>query len=122
FFLASMVRGPIANVLALFYLGASALVTGSVTLHAAILTIVMSIIIVNFLSAIYLWGLCTENDKKVGAVAVSGQGNSTAEILALSWPLMFSQLAMFIAVQSDIWIIQAFAGSSDLANYGAAAK
>lgn len=44
------------------------------------------------------------------------------DLLAVGWPLHVTSLAIFVMTQVDLWLVGALCGSSEVAQYGAAAR
>lgn len=55
--------------------------------------------------------------RKVGDTALS-----TADVLRTSWPLLVSNLTLFVTGKADLWIIGAFRSDSEVALYGVAVR
>ena len=58
----------------------------------------------------------------VGVRPPMGKAVTSPQILAHSFPLLLTQLMLFVMFKGDIWIVAAFRGEQEVAIYGAAAR
>jgi O-antigen/teichoic acid export membrane protein len=68
------------------------------------------------LSSLFLW-------KKLNALPFSSSDQiNTRKIVGVSWPIWITNLAFFVMLQFDLWIMGFFRSQEEVAIYGAAAR
>jgi O-antigen/teichoic acid export membrane protein len=121
FALASAFKGPLASGLTLIAVLIIWLTGMSLDLARILLVINVVQLCVNVVGAGIIFRFCSRFDLK-HELHHSAQGTNINAIAVLAAPLFASQIALFIATQSDLWLLQAFGSASAVAYYGAAAR
>ncbi len=119
---ASLFRGPLASVLTVTFLGAWLLQGRTANLHDVMLIIVGMQMLVNAVAMLMIWRKAGRFDRQGSASAKAAPALGYMAVMSMAMPLCVNQLAMYIAAQSDLWILQAMGNATMVAHYGAAAR
>ncbi len=119
FALAAAFKGPLASFLTLLAVLLLWQRDPHVTLESVFFVINGVQLLVIALGIVLIYGLCFIFDQ--GHISASHEF-AARTISRLAAPLFFNQLALFVATQSDIWLLQAFSSSESVAYYAAAAR
>lgn len=107
-------NNTITNVILLFLLVALATIYGRGSLATVLTASVMASVVGLSLAA---WFMMRRLAGVRDVASVSARS-----VLAVSFPLMISGVALFVMTQADLWIIGMFASGQDVALYGAAIR
>lgn len=84
--------------------------------HSNLAQVLISFIVAGFISAL-IAGLWLGGKLRF----MEGDGNlQTREIWAMAWPLLITNLTLFVITQADIWVLGSFRSQEEVAIYGAA--
>ncbi len=140
--LAGVTGGTLAN--SIFFVAISCqMMTSTLTLFSAVITMTMSLLVVTLLALTALWATwpkaetppsCVASPRLVGSTPANGpsaahilSGDHTAQhnatplslprLVADAWPIAALQLVSYVAAQGDIWMVAAWRSDQDLATY-----
>lgn len=112
--LASVFGGFVTNLLAAVSFAVLWLLQG----HSNLQQVVILSVFAGGASALFGWVLIWGKARKLEGV---GSLNAV-DILAISWPLLFTNLTLFVLNHADIWILGALNDSQSVAIYGASSR
>jgi O-antigen/teichoic acid export membrane protein len=112
-----MGNGPAITILLASCLFVLWLVTGQANLATVVLLAAASAGLCALLAGWFVAG-------KVVSLPRQGEGKvvETRQLLHVAWPLMLTNLGLFVQTQLDIWIVGAFRSPAEVAIYGAASR
>lgn len=113
---ASVLGRPVARVITVGVLLALLLVRGQTQISIVVLITVAAGALSLALATWFLWKIIARLPK------LTTDTVSTAFILRNTWPLLISNLTLFVIGQADIWIIGTFRPESEVAIYGATVR
>jgi O-antigen/teichoic acid export membrane protein len=112
--LASLFEGPMTSFLLVLFFGISLLMRDSITLAMALQLVVLAMLVGTLVAAFLVHRRYTLFGRSARM--------PTADLWPIAWPILLTNLLVFVANQADLWIMGIFMPKEEVAVYGAALR